>query len=77
MTRSSPSRTTTMTQTRRSEACHRRRLKIIQDQMGHEHASTTGIYQFVSDEFRRSTLRSALDRTVNEAMQRGTEGGAS
>lgn len=45
--------------------------------MGHEHASTTGIYQFVSDEFRRSTLRSALDRTVKEAMTRTTEDGAS
>jgi integrase len=77
MTRSSPSRTTTTTQTPRSAPCPSSGLKIIQDQMGHEHASTTGIYQFVSDEFRRSTLRSALDRTVNEAMQRGTEGGAS
>jgi hypothetical protein len=43
--------------------------------MGHEHASTTGIYQFVSDEFRRTTLRSALDRTVTEAMARQTEDG--
>ncbi len=43
--------------------------------MGHEHATTTGIYQFVTDEFRRSTLRSALDRTVTEAMQRRTEDG--
>jgi hypothetical protein len=31
---------------------HRRR-----DARRHEHASSTGIYQFVSDEFRRSTLR--------------------
>lgn len=45
--------------------------------MGHEYASTTGIYQFVSDEFRRSTLRSALDRTVKEAMARRTEDGTS
>lgn len=51
--------------------------RFVQDQMGHEHASTTGIYQFVSDEFRRSTLRSALDRTVKEAMQRRTEDGIS
>jgi hypothetical protein len=43
--------------------------------MGHEHASTTGIYQFVSDEFRRTTLRSALDRTVTEAMARKTGDG--
>lgn len=49
--------------------------RFVQDQMGHEHASTTGIYQFVSDEFRRSTLRSALDRTVAEALARRTEDG--
>jgi integrase/recombinase XerD len=51
--------------------------RFVQDQMGHEHASTTGIYQFVSDELRRSTLRSALDRTVKEAMARGIEDGTS
>ena len=49
--------------------------RFVQDQMGHEHATTTGIYQFVTDEFRRSTLRSALDLTVKEAMQRRTEDG--
>lgn len=49
--------------------------RFVQDQMGHEYASTTGIYQFVSDEFRRSTLRDALDRTVKEAMARTTEDG--
>jgi integrase/recombinase XerD len=51
--------------------------RFVQDQMGHEYASTTGIYQFVSDEFRRSTLRSALDRTVKEAMARRIEDGTS
>ncbi|MEI2775608.1 MAG: tyrosine-type recombinase/integrase [Tetrasphaera sp.] len=51
--------------------------RFVQDQLGHEYASTTGIYQFVSDEFRRSTLRSALDRTVREAMTRTTEDGTS
>jgi site-specific recombinase XerD len=49
--------------------------RFVQDQMGHEYASTTGIYQFVSNDFRRSTLRAALDRTVNEAMARTTENG--
>jgi integrase/recombinase XerD len=33
--------------------------RFVQHQMGHEHASTTGIYQFVSDDFRNSTLRAA------------------
>lgn len=43
--------------------------------MGHEYASTTGIYQFTSDEFRRSTLRAALDRTVAQAIARGNKDG--
>ena len=51
--------------------------RFVQDQTGHEHASTTGIYQFTSDEFRRSTLRSALDRTVEQALGRSSEGGSS
>lgn len=51
--------------------------RFVQDQMGHEYASTTGIYQFVSDQFRSSTLRNALDRTVKEAMARTTEEGTS
>lgn len=42
---------------------------FVQAQMGHEHASTTGIYTFVSSAFRTSTLRSALDRTVREALE--------
>lgn len=49
--------------------------RFVQDQMGHEYASTTGIYEFVSDEFRRSTLRAALDRTVVEALGRSNKGG--
>ncbi|NDK92190.1 tyrosine-type recombinase/integrase [Gordonia desulfuricans] len=48
--------------------------RFVQDQMGHEYASTTGIYQFTSDDFRRSTLRSALDRTVTEALDSTTKG---
>lgn len=42
--------------------------RFVQYQMGHEHASTTGIYQFVSDDFRNSTLRAALDRTMDEVL---------
>jgi hypothetical protein len=49
--------------------------RFVQDQMGHEYASTTGIYQFTSDEFRRSTLRAALDRTVTQAIARGNKDG--
>ena len=48
--------------------------RFVQDQMGHEYASTTGIYEFTSDEFRRSTLRAALDRTVEHALRRSEDG---
>jgi integrase/recombinase XerD len=41
---------------------------FVQHQMGHEHPSTTGIYQFVSDDFRNKSLRAALNRTVGEAL---------
>jgi hypothetical protein len=52
----------------RSEAHQPDALKIIQHQMGHEHASTTGIYQFVSDDFRNTALRAALDGTMNDVL---------
>lgn len=42
--------------------------RFVQYQMGHEYASTTGIYQFVSDDFRSTTLRASLDRTMDEAL---------
>lgn len=43
---------------------------FVQHQMGHEHASTTGIYQFVSSDFRNATLTAALNRTVTRALER-------
>jgi hypothetical protein len=43
-------------------------LKIIQEQVGHEHASTTSIYTSVSSDFRVKTLRSALDATITAAL---------
>lgn len=36
----------------------------------HEHASTTGIYQFVSSDFWNATLTAALNCTVNRALER-------
>jgi integrase/recombinase XerD len=42
--------------------------RFVQYQMGHEYASTTGIYQFVSDDFRNTTLRAALNSTVTQAL---------
>lgn len=42
--------------------------KFVQDQVGHEHASTTSIYTGVSSDFRVRTLRQALDRIVADAV---------
>jgi integrase/recombinase XerC len=40
---------------------------FVQQQAGHEHASTTSIYTCVSSNFRTSTLRRALDDTLTAA----------
>lgn len=40
---------------------------FVQHQMGHEHPSTTGIYQFVSSDYRNATLKAALERTLGQA----------
>jgi integrase/recombinase XerC len=45
------------------------RLKIIQEQAGHEHASTTSIYTCVSSDYRTRTLRRALDATLEAALR--------
>jgi len=41
--------------------------KFVQDQLGHEHASTTSMYTCVSSDFRTRTLRRVLDSMVAEA----------
>ena len=41
---------------------------FVQQQVGHEHASTTSIYTCVSSDFRVRTLRKALDATVGAAI---------
>ncbi len=41
---------------------------FVQNQVGHEHASTTSIYTCVSSDFRTRTLRTALDNTVHAAL---------
>jgi site-specific recombinase XerD len=45
---------------------------FVQQQVGHEHASTTAIYTCVSSDFRTRTLRRALDATLLTATE-GTE----
>ena len=42
---------------------------FVQQQAGHEHASTTSIYTCVSSDFRTRTLRRALDATLEAAMR--------
>jgi len=42
--------------------------RFVQEQVGHEHASTTSIYTGVSSDFRIRTLRRALDRILSDAI---------
>ena len=53
---------------RRSRPRKTDQLKIMQHQVGHEHASTTAIYTCVSSDFRTRTLRRALDATLTQAL---------
>lgn len=41
---------------------------FVQQQVGHEHASTTAIYTCISSDFRVKTLRRALDGTLKSAL---------
>jgi integrase/recombinase XerD len=43
---------------------------FVQKQLGHEHASTTAIYEFVSDDYRRAMLRDALNNNIADALAR-------
>lgn len=63
------SRTAAPTQNRTSAAYDASELKIIQEQVGHEHASTTSIYTCVSSDFRTRTLRRHLDATIAAALR--------
>jgi hypothetical protein len=67
------STTTCTTKHRRSQTRICQWLKIIQHQMGHDHASTTSIYTCVSSDFRVRTLRRALDTTITDALSLGDE----
>jgi integrase/recombinase XerC len=46
--------------------------RFVQEQAGHQHASTTSIYTCVSSDFRTRTLRRALDQTVQAALRRSS-----
>lgn len=42
--------------------------RFVQEQVGHDHASTTSIYTCVSSDFRTRTLRRVLDATIEAAL---------
>ena len=46
--------------------------RFVQEQVGHEHASTTSIYTCVSSDYRTRTLRRVLDGTVQTALGAGS-----
>lgn len=48
--------------------------RFVQEQVGHEYSSTTGLYTSVSSDYRTRTLRRVLDNTVSRAITQGTEG---
>lgn len=73
MTPPQTSTTTSTTKHRRSKPRIGQRLKIMQDQMGHDHASTTSLYTCVSSDYRVSTLRRVLDTTIKDALSFGEE----
>lgn len=43
--------------------------RFVQEQVGHEHASTTSLYTCVSSDFRVRTLRQALEQTARQAQR--------
>jgi integrase/recombinase XerD len=47
--------------------------KFVQDQLGHEYASTTALYTCVSSDFRVRTLRRVLDSTIEGALSSGEQ----
>ncbi|MEB3052471.1 tyrosine-type recombinase/integrase, partial [Mycolicibacter sp. MYC123] len=47
--------------------------KFVQDQAGHDVASTTSLYTGVSSDYRTRTLRRMLDQTVKDALSFGEE----
>ncbi|MFI8951518.1 hypothetical protein ACIGO6_34080 [Streptomyces sp. NPDC053750] len=44
---------------------------FVQQQVGHDHASTTAIHTCVSSDFRTHSLRRVLDATIEAALRPG------
>ena len=49
--------------------------RFVQEQVGHEHASTTSLYTCVSSDYRTRTLRRTLDSLIAEALNQPTTEG--
>lgn len=49
--------------------------RFVQEQVGHNHASTTSIYTCVSSDFRTRTLRRVLDDMLGQALGPSTDAG--
>jgi integrase len=64
------STTTSTTKTRRSLPRTGPRLKIIQVQLGHEHASTTSIYTLAAPDYRARELERVLTATLARSNAR-------
>jgi integrase/recombinase XerC len=47
---------------------------FVQQQVGHEHASTTSVYTSVSSDYKTRVLRAALNRTIADARSVGDAG---
>ncbi|MFD6275996.1 hypothetical protein ACFWFI_10550 [Streptomyces sp. NPDC060209] len=47
------------------------KLKMIQQQVGHDHASTTAIYRCVPSDFRTRSLHRVLDATIEACLRSG------
>jgi site-specific recombinase XerD len=46
---------------------------FVQQQVGHSHAATLAIYTSVSSDYRTKMLRASLDRSVDQAGDKGGE----
>jgi hypothetical protein len=64
------STTTSTTKHRRSQPRKSQRLKIIQLQLGHEHASTTSIYTLAAPDYRARELERVLSATLARSNAR-------
>ncbi len=70
MTPPQTSTTTSTTKHRRSKPRIGQRLKIIQVQLGHEHAATTSLYTLAAPDYRARELERVLSATLARSNAR-------